>query len=203
MRNMKWYLRAALLLPLATVNYLKTQGTKGRAILIGVPAALLVLILALALHHRDGKPEAAPVMAEASAVETAAVETTPTPPPTPSPVTITLSFAGDCTLGMDDYLGYEDSFNQAYDREGPAFFLEKVKPIFAADDLTVVNFEGPLTESTEKEDKSRRQIWPTTTVTTMETRGSTTPRPRWIRPGSPISVMRTWRSWRSAASRSD
>lgn len=154
MRNMKWYLRAALLLPLATVNYLKTQGTKGRAILIGVPAAVLVLILALALHHRDGKPEAAPVMAETSAVETAAVETTPTPPPTPSPVTITLSFAGDCTLGMDDYLGYEDSFNQAYDREGPAFFLEKVKPIFAADDLTVVNFEGPLTESTEKEDKS-------------------------------------------------
>ena len=35
-----------------------------------------------------------------------------------------------------------------------AYFLQNVKSIFAADDLTIANFEGTLTESDAREDKT-------------------------------------------------
>lgn len=78
----------------------------------------------------------------------------PSPSPSPTPVSITLSFAGDCTLGMDQSFGYSGSFNAAYDAYGPAYFLQNVQSIFAQDDLTVVNFEGTLTDSDERADKT-------------------------------------------------
>lgn len=70
------------------------------------------------------------------------------------PVTFTISFAGDCTLGTDEYFDKSTSFNARYDEEGdPAYFFRNVRDIFAADDLTVVNMEGTFTESTERQDK--------------------------------------------------
>lgn len=59
------------------------------------------------------------------------------------PVAITISAAGDCTLGVDSR--YNSVFNQYYQRHGDAYFLKKVKSVFAKDDLTIVNFEGTLT----------------------------------------------------------
>lgn len=62
-------------------------------------------------------------------------------------VTITISAAGDCSLGNHHQQDYGSSFNQAYDREGEAYFLQNVKEIFGADDFTIVNLEGVLTTS--------------------------------------------------------
>lgn len=68
-------------------------------------------------------------------------------------VTITISAAGDVTLGNHQNQEYASSFRQTYDREGDAYFLQNVKDIFAADDMTIVNFEGVLTFSDEKQEK--------------------------------------------------
>lgn len=61
------------------------------------------------------------------------------------PVEITISAVGDCTLGVDSR--YNSAFNDYYRRKGAAYFLKKVRPVFAKDDLTIVNFEGTLTTS--------------------------------------------------------
>lgn len=71
------------------------------------------------------------------------------------PVTFTVSFAGDCTLGTDEAFDYSTSLNARYETEGdPAYFFRNVADIFSADDLTVVNMEGTLTESTARQDKT-------------------------------------------------
>lgn len=70
------------------------------------------------------------------------------------PVTITVSAAGDCTLGTDEFFDWSDSLPAKYEEVGdPSYFFRNVQPIFAEDDLTIVNFEGTLTESEEREDK--------------------------------------------------
>ncbi len=63
-------------------------------------------------------------------------------------VSVKLSFAGDCTLGMDHSRGYWNSFSSVFDKQNGnfAYFFENVRPIFEADDLTIVNLEGPLTD---------------------------------------------------------
>ena len=72
-----------------------------------------------------------------------------------APVTITVSAVGDCTLGTDDRFDYDDSFTAAfYEVEDPGWFLANVREYFAADDLTIVNFEGTLSERGEREDKT-------------------------------------------------
>jgi poly-gamma-glutamate synthesis protein (capsule biosynthesis protein) len=67
-----------------------------------------------------------------------------------------ISFAGDCTLsniqGMSD-------FNAVYDSQGPSYFLSGVYDIFANDDLTVVNLEGPLTNETGQVDKGEPPVF--------------------------------------------
>ena len=55
---------------------------------------------------------------------------------------IVISFAGDCTLGT--FLGSDNAF-EYYWQYGAEYYLGNVKPIFAADDITFVNLEGPLT----------------------------------------------------------
>ena len=70
------------------------------------------------------------------------------------PVSITISAAGDCTLGTDEYFDQSRSLNAFYDNNGPAYFFQNVKPVFEADNLTIVNMEGTLTESDERQDKT-------------------------------------------------
>ena len=70
------------------------------------------------------------------------------------PVSITISAAGDCTLGTDEYFDPSTSLNAYYDSNGPAYFFQNVKSIFEADDLTIVNMEGTLTEETTRQDKT-------------------------------------------------
>lgn len=71
-----------------------------------------------------------------------------------SPVSLTFSVVGDCTLGTDETFDYDTSLNAYYENYGADYFLQNVKDIFSADDLTIANFEGTLTDSDEREDKT-------------------------------------------------
>lgn len=88
------------------------------------------------------------------AVKMDEVEEKPTPVPTEEPgqaeIQITISAAGDVTMG--NYLGqdYSYSFRQTYEKvQDDSYFFENVYDIFSADDMTLVNLEGPLTTATE------------------------------------------------------
>jgi poly-gamma-glutamate synthesis protein (capsule biosynthesis protein) len=67
-----------------------------------------------------------------------------------------ISFAGDCTLSNIQDM---DDFGAVYGEQGPAYFLSGVVDIFAADDLTVVNLEGPLTNNTVAADKGEPPVF--------------------------------------------
>lgn len=69
------------------------------------------------------------------------------------PVSLTVSVVGDCTLGTDEYFDYDTSLNAYYYSYGKEYFMQNVKSIFSADDLTIANFEGTLTDSENREDK--------------------------------------------------
>lgn len=69
------------------------------------------------------------------------------------PVSFTVSVVGDCTLGTDENFDYDTSLNAYYESYGSEYFFRNVKDIFSADDLTIANFEGTLTDSEEREEK--------------------------------------------------
>lgn len=75
--------------------------------------------------------------------------------PAPEPVTLTVSFAGDCMLGVSAESLPDVNFNARYEEEDEdvSYFLRNVADLFGADDLTVVNMEGALTDSSESADK--------------------------------------------------
>lgn len=103
------------------------------------------------------------VMPEEESTETEPVAESETPEETVPPetveekedeiVTITVSAAGDVTLGNLYGMTYEWSFDEMYELESPEYFFENVKPIFEADDMTIVNFEGVLTLTDERVEK--------------------------------------------------
>lgn len=68
---------------------------------------------------------------------------------------ITITCAGDCTLGTDSAFGGitlpVEAENQGNDY---SYFLKNVQPYFANDDLTIVNFEGTLTDRGTRQDKT-------------------------------------------------
>jgi hypothetical protein len=61
-------------------------------------------------------------------------------------VRITMTFGGDCTFGRDKKFAYRRSFDEMYDLMGPGYFFSGVSE-FYSDDLTMVNFEGTLTNA--------------------------------------------------------
>lgn len=70
-------------------------------------------------------------------------------------LTITISAAGDCSLGNHQDQEYAYSFRQMYDKiEDEGYFFANVQDYFGNDDMTIVNFEGVLTYSEER-DESR------------------------------------------------
>ncbi len=73
----------------------------------------------------------------------------------PKTVEITMNFAGDCTLGTDTSFGYANQFTQVFDEvQDYGYFFKNMQSLFAYDDVTVVNLEGPLTEETKKTPKA-------------------------------------------------
>lgn len=77
----------------------------------------------------------------------------PAPETEAPPIQLTVSLTGDCTLGTDENFGWDTSLNAYYLTQGADYFLQNVRDIFSADDLTVVNLEGTLTDSVTREDK--------------------------------------------------
>ena len=54
----------------------------------------------------------------------------------------------------DEYFDRSTSLNAYYDSNGASYFFQNVKSVFEADDLTIVNMEGTLTEETARQDKT-------------------------------------------------
>ena len=142
---------------------------KMQKIAIGAGALVILLLIGLLIFHRvsGGKKETGEERAQGS-TQAAQEETTGadgTVPAdestvaviTPEPVSesITLTFTGDCTFGRDQSFDYDTSFDAFYEENGYEYFFANVKNIFEQDDLTVVNFEGTLTnvDSSERVDK--------------------------------------------------
>ena len=68
-------------------------------------------------------------------------------------LTITISAAGDCSLGNPQDQEYAYSFRQVYDHiEDEGYFFANVQDYFNSDDMTIVNFEGVLTYSEERDE---------------------------------------------------
>ncbi len=68
--------------------------------------------------------------------------------------TITISAVGDCTFGSDPTFSYSGSFNEYYADNGPAYFFENVLPYTSADQLTIANCEGAITQSNDIVEKT-------------------------------------------------
>lgn len=67
---------------------------------------------------------------------------------------ITISTAGDCTFGSDRSSPASVNFYSVYSKKKPEYFFRNVRKIFQKDDLTLVNFEGTLTASDSRMDKT-------------------------------------------------
>jgi len=78
---------------------------------------------------------------------------TPAPTPTPSVKDVVVSFTGDCTFGQNNGLaGNSNSFTSVVGTDY-AYPFKNAADILSKDDLTLVNFEGTLTNSTTPRDK--------------------------------------------------
>ena len=69
------------------------------------------------------------------------------------PVEVVISLAGDCSFGKLSVHSYERTFDEYFDKYGAEYFFQNVKELFEADDLTLVNFEGVLTDSKDIQEK--------------------------------------------------
>ena len=124
-----------------------------RILYIGIGAGiLLILILSFAVKGCNSRKSKAASSSKAENISQTG-SLTVTPEPKMDPVSLTLSVVGDCTLGTDENFDYDTSLNVYYENYGADYFMANVKSIFSKDDLTIANFEGTLTESTEREDK--------------------------------------------------
>lgn len=78
------------------------------------------------------------------------LEFTESTPEEAAEISLTISLAGDCTLGQDENQSgntFPVKYNEVND---PSYFFSGVQDAFANDDLTIVNFEGTLTESNNR-----------------------------------------------------
>ena len=124
-------------------------------LLIGCGAVLILLLLIILVRGCSARKNGA-IKTNASAKsqdETSVSDADLTPTPTMAPVSLTVSVVGDCTLGTDENFDYDTSLNAYYENYGADYFFSNVKSIFSADDLTIANFEGTLTDSEDREDK--------------------------------------------------
>lgn len=74
---------------------------------------------------------------------------------TPSVQTVTITAVGDCTFATDanapqqgSFVSYAEAQNGDY-----SYFFKNVTPLFEEDDLTIVNFEGTLSNQGSRENK--------------------------------------------------
>lgn len=113
--------------------------------------ACVALVMALKLRQQT-VPEPTTTLAPSTEETTQPAEETTEPPTTgPEILEINMTFVGDCTFGKNQNQSYANSFDEKYDLEGADYFLQNVRPIFQQDDVTVINLEGSLTTSTDRQ----------------------------------------------------
>ena len=72
----------------------------------------------------------------------------------PWPKTIVVTVGGDCTLGCTEPQSESpNGFSSVVAEQGYAWPFSGLEALLSADDLTLVNLEGPLTDSTDKVEK--------------------------------------------------
>lgn len=104
----------------------------------------LLLLCLMCLIAPRALSEAAPSMAPVPTLE----------PLPDEPVRVLISAAGDCTLGGEVKSGIEKRFTRCAEKNGPDYFFANVQNLFAEDDFTLVNLEGPLTTATKYASKT-------------------------------------------------
>ncbi len=116
-------------------------------ILVAFP--LLSSAETLSLEEMAGAEAALSAEAMAGAADALPAEAAPA-----FPRTFSITVAGDTTLGSTDALRKrDDCFERVAEEKGYAWFFSGMLPVFGTDDLTLVNFEGTLTEQTKKKEK--------------------------------------------------
>lgn len=118
--------------------------------------AILAAVLSVLLLSGCFSRPVSPGVTTPSVTTVPSTTTQPTTKPQPVITQVTLTFTGDCTLSRNHRMSYEGSFDHHYDLYGADYFFRNVRGVFAADDLTVVNLEGPLTTSTDAQEKQWR-----------------------------------------------
>ena len=75
--------------------------------------------------------------------------------------TLTISFAGDCMFASNHGGSAPGSFNRMAQMQKPDYFLKNFIPMFHADDFTIVNCEGVLSDNDlpEKEVTTEIAFW--------------------------------------------
>lgn len=97
--------------------------------------------------------ESQTVQTSATAEPTATPTPSPSPTPTPAPEHINVSFIGDCTLAEalawnGSYDGFDAVVNGDYE-----YCFQNSAEILNADDMTLANFEGAITDATAHKTK--------------------------------------------------
>ena len=114
--------------------------------LVGLLAALHLLVCALPASAAEWDPTDPndPLLWEPDLPAFAGP--VPRPGETPERFSIVLSFTGDMLLASLHGKRAAGNFLDYAAKQGPEYFLQDVRPIFEADDFTVVNLETVLTD---------------------------------------------------------
>lgn len=135
----------------------RRKKARNQMILVGgIGAAALVCIgvicVCAGISRRQNLPvDGTPVITEAQPEDTSAGQSeSQTEKGQLGPISITISAMGDCTLGTDVNFNPSSSLNAYYDMNGADYFFANVRSILEKDDLSIVNFEGTLTESSDR-----------------------------------------------------
>lgn len=111
--------------------------------ILSISATFLVIAATIGTIVSNNRTEQPPPEIPPAVSETNA----PTPPPLRS---LTITAVGDCTFATDINASRELGFVTYAQKYGTDYFLQNVKSIFEEDDLTLVNFEGTLSDRGER-----------------------------------------------------
>lgn len=121
-----------------------------RIALVALAAVVAIVLVVVAVRLVCGGSSGGSSTGEAETANMGTPTDTIVSPNYVADTSFTISFTGDCTLGNDVNFGYDTRLPQYYDEYGPTYFFQNVKSIFDADDYTVVDMEGTLTTSEER-----------------------------------------------------
>lgn len=149
-RTMKAAIETAALIAVLLVCVVLWRATSSPAAPVSASTAEPTRTEPTAASAPSAEPE---ITAAPTAEPTATPTSAPTPTPEPTSVSITLTAVGDCTIGGDMNGSSEKRFEEMVsDGAGGIdydYCFKNVKSIFESDDVTLVNLEVVLTDSSD------------------------------------------------------